>query len=248
MHRLAGKVAFVTGAGRGIGRAIAEAFAAEGAAVGCAARTRHELDDAVAAIGASGGRALAVECDVTDEAAVQRAVDATCDEFGGLDIAIANAGVSGPRVATVDLATADFRAVVDINLFGFLHTAKAAVPALRRRGGGHIVLIGSGAGRRAYGVGYGPYCASKAAAALLMRNLALELRADSIAVNEIVPGPVLTRLTGAGEVDESRLRAQFSRDEWVKQPDDVAPLALFVVTQPLRGPTGQMYSLLGREL
>jgi 3-oxoacyl-[acyl-carrier protein] reductase len=240
------RVAFVTGAGRGIGRAIAVAFAREGASIGCAARTQSEIDDVAAEITANGGRAIATPCDVADAAAVDAAVAQTVKAFGGLDIVLANAGAMNALVNLESIEPDEFRRVVDVNLMGPFHCARAAVPALRARGGGHFIVIGSGAGRRA-GPGFGPYSTSKAGAAMFVRILAQELRADHIAVNEIVPGPVMTRLAGFSSGNEERLRSMFPANEWVKSPDDVVPLAMFVVTQPPHGPTGQVFSLLGRD-
>lgn len=244
--RLAGKTAFITGAGRGIGRAIALSFAAEGAAIVGAARSQDELDTLVAEVATAGGRALAVACDVCDETAVQNAVEAGVARFGGLDLCVANAGVTNRLLPTDQLPSNEVRRVVEVNLFGVLNTINACLPSLRRRGGGHVVVIGSGAGRRA-GPGFGPYAASKAAVAMLVRVMAQELRGDRIAVNEIVPGPVQTRLTGFGDGHDDALKKMFPGDEWVKQPEDVAPLALFVATLPTHGPTGQVFSLLGRD-
>jgi 3-oxoacyl-[acyl-carrier protein] reductase len=246
MGALGGRVAFVAGAGRGIGRAVALAYAAEGAAVGCGARTRAEIDEVASAIAARGGRALATECDVTDEGSVLAAVDATASEFGGLDIMVANAGTMNPLTPIAETPSDEFRRVFDVNVMGVVHCAHAAVPRLRARGGGHIVVIGSGAGRRA-GPGYGPYSASKAAAAMIVRILAQELRGDSIAVNELVPGPVMTQLAGF-TLDIAHRPGGMFQGEWVKTPDDVAPLALFIATQPTNGPTGQLFSLLGRDM
>jgi 3-oxoacyl-[acyl-carrier protein] reductase len=244
--RLEGRVVFVTGAGRGIGRAIAVGFAHEGAAVACTARTTREIEAVVDEIAASGGRALAVTCDVADLASVERAVATTTDELGGLDIVIANAGTTNPKVTLVETDPDEFARVLAVNLLGPFHCARVAVPELKRRGGGHFVVVGSGAGRRA-GPGFGPYASSKAGVAMFVRILAQEVRADSIAVNEIVPGPVNTALSGVATDRPHDLRMAFPPTEWFKEPEDVVPLALFVVTQPTHGPTGQVFSLLGRD-
>jgi 3-oxoacyl-[acyl-carrier protein] reductase len=131
-----------------------------------------------------------------------------------------------------------------VNLIGAFHTAKAAIPHLRKGGGGKIILIGSGMGHRS-GPTRSSYAASKAGAWMLIRILAQELSTYDIAVNELIPGPVRTRFI-AGR--EEALRSSGSVPEWVKQPEDVVPLALFLASQPRLGPTGQSFSLARREL
>jgi 3-oxoacyl-[acyl-carrier protein] reductase len=111
-----------------------------------------------------------------------------------------------------------------------------------------VLVMGSGAGRRA-GPGWAPYASAKAAVAMLVRVLAMELRADRIAVNEIVPGPVRTELADrVGATDSIAGTVAGVATEWFKQPDDVAGLARFLATLPDDGPTGQTFSLLGRDL
>ena len=154
----------------------------------------------MSAITAVGGRALAVECDVADHRSVDRAVATTTETFGGLDIVVANAGTTNPKVPIVEIDPTEFRRVLDVNLLGLFHCVCADRARIARCArGGHFVVMGSGAGRRA-GPGFGPYSTSKAGAAMFVRILAQELRADSIAVNEIVPSPVNTRLAGARPV------------------------------------------------
>ena len=133
-RKLEGKVAVITGAGRGIGRALAIAFAAEGAAVGCLARTRQELDRVVAEIKGKDGRALALPTDVTDFAAVTRAVDRTAKEFRGLDIVVANAGVAPDPRSLVDSDPDFFMGTLNVNVFGVYATLRAAVLALAATG------------------------------------------------------------------------------------------------------------------
>ncbi len=237
--QLKGKVAIVTGAGRGIGRALATGFAAQGAAVGCAARTQAQLDDVASEISAAGGAALALPTDVTELATVEAMVAATVAEWGRLDLVVINAG-SCPDVdrSIHDSVPQDWADTIAVNLTGAYYCAKAAVPQLRRQGG-HIILIGSGKGHRT-APNDSAYACSKAGAWMLVRALAEELAPERICVNELIPGPVNTDMNPAGA-------GQPSAAEWHKQPEDVLPLALFLATQPLSGPSGQSFSLMRRD-
>ena len=243
---LDGQVAVVTGAGRGIGRGIATAYAQAGATVVLAARTGTELDEVANEIESTGGRALAVPTDVMQPDDVDALFTRVADELGGTDLLVANAGgtFGGGPIETSDLEA--WRATFTLNVDGVYLCARAAIPQLRARGGGKIIVMGSGAGRRA-GPGWGSYASAKAAVAMLVRVLAQELRADSIAVNEIVPGPVRTVL-----IDNlpSSIAGSIAgvTTEWFKTPDAVADLARYLARLPNDGPTGQTFSLLGRDL
>jgi 3-oxoacyl-[acyl-carrier protein] reductase len=137
----------------------------------------------------------------------------------------------------------DWLATLEVNLVGAYYCAKAAIPRLRQRGKGKIITIGSGVGHRGH-VGSSAYSASKAGLWALTKVLAQELWSHKITVNELIPGPVETTLT-AGQTQKSH--TVFAIDsEWIKTPADVAPLALFLATQPDTGPTAQSFSLMRR--
>ena len=233
------RVAVITGAGRGLGRGLARGFAAEGAAVACAARTGSELDEVAAEIRAAGGSALALPTDVSRLASVEAMVAATLGAWGRLDVLVINAGIcpdmGRPLYETDPQEWAD---TVTVNLIGAYHCVKAAAPHMRQEGG-HVIVLGSGKGHRAM-PNDSAYACSKAGAWMLVRTMAEELAADRICVNELIPGPVDTPMNPLG-------RGQPSAAEWHKQPEDVLPLALFLATQPLQGPTGQSFSLMRRD-
>ena len=185
---LAGKVAVVTGGSRGIGRAIALALAREGARVAIGARGRSDLDAARVALDAAGpGPHLAVACDVTSPDGVEALVSSTVAALGGVDLLVNNAGGSGARTLA-DASEADFRTVMDRNLWPALRTSLRVVPELRRRGGGAIVMIASIWGREAGG---GPsYNVAKSAELSLAKALARDLAPEGIRVNTVAPGSI----------------------------------------------------------
>lgn len=242
-QKLKGKVALITGGGSGIGAAISKAYSASGAAIVVTARRPDPLNRVVNEIIDSGGRALAVTADVTSLDTMEAAASSVLAHFGRLDIVVANAGGTPGMGPVIDCSPKEWREVIELNLTGVWHTAKVTVPILTRAGGGHIIVVGSGAGR-ANNAGAGAYIAAKAGVMALVRVLALELRAAKIAVNELVPGPVDTegfrKIASSGDTLAKRMK---SWDEWVKEPESVAELALYLAALPVHGPTGQVFSL-----
>jgi 3-oxoacyl-[acyl-carrier protein] reductase len=240
---LKGKVAVITGAGRGIGKAIAVAYAKAGASIVCAARTAEEIEETANEIAKIGERALAVKTDVTCIESVNIMLYKAVEHFGGIDIVVINAGANYDRETVEDSNQEDWKRTLEVNLFGAYYCAHSAIPFLKRRGAGKIITIGSGLGHRGY-VGGSAYSCSKAGLWMLTRILAQELLPYNISVNELIPGPVQTtiddNITGT-----SRVKSMES--EWQKQPEDVIPLALFLASQPDIGPTAQSFSLMRRD-
>ena len=243
--RLQGKVALVTGAGRGIGKAVAIAYAKEGAAVSCAARTQSQIDTTMAEIESAGGQAIAVRADVADLQSVRAMVDTTVRRFGGIDILVANAGGNFDRSRVEDGDPADWLTTLNVNLVGAYYCARESIPYLKQRQGAKIITVGSGIGHNGRPAS-SAYASAKAGLWMLTRVLAQELWEYGISVNELIPGPVMTeRVRESYQPGEGTVFDIGS--EWVKGPEDVAPLALFLATQPDVGPTAQSFSLMRRD-
>lgn len=219
---LTGKVALVTGGGRGIGRAAATALAARNAAVGVLARTREEIEAVAQAIRAGGGRALPVVCDVRSEEQVAAAFDAVERELGPVDIVVNNAGelLLKPLAET---GLDEWRSVLEVNLTGAFIVAREAMRRMSRRPG-RIINVGSLAGRRGYPE-QGAYCASKHGLVGLTKVMAIEGQPLGIRVHLVSPGGVLTDLSAG-----LRAARNDAPSLWMT-PEEVADAIVFCALQ-----------------
>ncbi|MGH2586714.1 MAG: SDR family NAD(P)-dependent oxidoreductase [Dehalococcoidia bacterium] len=206
-RELAGKVAIITGGSRGIGRAIAEAFAMAGAAVAVTARSAADLAETVAVIERTGGRAIALPADVTDQRAVEATVAETERRLGSVDILVNNAGVEGPvgPLWAVDLRA--WQDCLEVNLIGSVLCARAVLAGMVTRRRGCIINIASGSGLQAAPY-QSAYTVSKAALIRLAETLAAETHEHGVSVFAVGPGAVLTSMA-----DRGRASADFAR--WI---------------------------------
>ena len=216
MNELTGKVAFVTGASRGIGAATARALSEAGVSLGLASRSGDDLGLP---------NALGLACDVRSLAEVEESVARTVERFGRLDICIANAGV-GSYHTLVDTPVEHLEEMIDVNLKGTIYALRASIPHLIESGGGDLVTVASEAGRRGL-PGEAVYCASKFGQVGLTRALDHELREHGIRCTNVCPGGVATDFAladGYGRTPDA-LPGMMSGD-------DVAEVILFCLTRP----------------
>ena len=241
-------VALITGAGSGIGRATAFALAADGVKVGALGRTRMEVEEVADEIVGSGGQAIALEADISDELQMRNAVRDLVLKFGQLDIVVANAGINGVWAPIDDLKPFEWDETIAVNLRGTFLTLHLTVPYLKQRGGGAIVVVSSINGTRTFTTpGATAYTATKAAQVAIVQQLALELGKHRIRVNAVCPGEIETNIN-----DNTKLRHEAETAipvEWPEgqvpitdgQPgrsEDVAELIRFLVSERARHVTG----------
>ncbi|MBI3464544.1 MAG: SDR family oxidoreductase [Planctomycetes bacterium] len=257
MSQFSGRVALVTGAGRGIGRSIAIALAREGVNVAITARTTEELDETAAVIVESGGTALAIAADLANRATPARIISTIKQTWGAVDILVNNAGVG---------SSANLRPVVDfdddfwdlslaVNLTAPYLLCKAVLPDMLGRRSGRIITVASINGK--IGSLHGAaYAASKHGVLGLTRTLAMEVARDGITVNAICPGPVRTAMNDRRiEYDARRRGVRLAEHEASLtpigrrlEPDEIAPLAVYLASDAAAAVTGQAFNICGGVL
>jgi NAD(P)-dependent dehydrogenase (short-subunit alcohol dehydrogenase family) len=220
---LAGKAALVTGGSRGIGLAVADALAAAGASLAITGRDQAHLDEARKRLSGRGTQILALRADVRRFEEAARAIEEASGTFGGLDILVNNAGV-GLFANVADMTPEEWRDVIDTNLSGVFYCCHAAIPILRRRGGGWIINISSLAGKNAF-VGAAAYCASKAGLNAFSEALMQEVRYDNIRVSYVMPGSVSTEFAD---------RSLGGHADWKLAAEDVAQVVVDLINHPAR--------------
>jgi len=243
---LAGKVAFVTGAGRGLGRAGALALAGAGADVVLVSRTRSQLEETAASIETLGRKSLVVTADTRNSAEVEAAVRATVEAFGRIDILFNNAGTN-VRKNVVDMPDEDFHTIMDTNVKGAFLVARAVARQMVLQRSGAIINMSSMSAVSAEPT-KAVYAASKGAMALLTKGLALELAPHGIRVNAIAPGYMLTSLVKGGlDADPARKERVLARIPLGRlgEPEEIGGAVVFLASDASRYITGASLSIDG---
>ena len=244
MMNFAGKTAVVTGGSRGIGRAICEELARGGAnVVLCYAGRAEAAQETVTACKALGAKALAVQCNVADEAQVKALMDAAVKEFGRIDILVNNAGVTRDKLL-LQMTEEDFDRVLAVNLKGAFNTCKAVCRSMARAKSGKIINISSVSGLMG-NPGQANYAASKAGLIGLTKTLAKEYASRGITCNAIAPGFIETEMTAAMPAPALEAAANAIPAKRMGKPEDVAALALFLASAGADYITGEVIKVDG---
>lgn len=229
VFNLSGKVAAVSGAGRGIGKDIALALARAGADVAVFSRTEAQFSATATDIEGLGRRALGLRVDVSRAGDVKEMVDAVLREFGRLDVMINNAGLNPVYCRTEQVEEDDYDLIMDVNVKGVFLCSKYVIPVMKEQGAGSIVNVASAAGLTAL-YKCGPYSASKGAVIQLTRTMAVELAPFNIRVNALCPGFVTTDMTDdllEHPREGERILSHIPMAR-VAEPEEIAPAAVFL--------------------
>lgn len=239
---LSGKTALVTGAGRGIGRAIAVRLAAEGASV-----VVVDMQNSVGvaeAIAKNGGRAFACNVDISDSAAVQRAVTEALDMFGTLNILVNNAGIIA-RGSILELTEETWKRVIDVNLNGTFNVCKAVIPVMTSQRSGRILSITSIAGKMGDITAAAAYGTSKGAVNTLTKSLARQLAEYGITVNAVAPHAIETEMSADWSMEKRTEVLRTIPLGRMGTPEEVAEAALFLVSDGAAFITGEILDVNG---
>lgn len=254
MSELMGKVALVTGAGRGIGRAIALTLSRAGAKIAITARSENELDEVAGLVAKEGKQCLKIAADLADRETPEKLIAQVDQEIGPIDILVNNAGVgsSANPKPVVEFDDAFWDLTLLVNLTAPYLLCKAVLPSMLSRRYGRIINIASINGKvpSLHGAAY---TASKHGLLGLTRTLAIETAAHGITVNAICPGPVHTRMNDLRvQYDADRRKVSFEEQEASMtplgrrlEPEEVAPLALFLAGDGAKAITGQAFNVCG---
>lgn len=234
MARFTGKSVIVTGAASGIGRASAMLFAADGAKVLCADLSA-EVAKTAEAINADGGTAIAMEMNAGSEEDVKAMVAKAIDEFGGIDIVYANAGISGGYPSFFEQMEDTWKNILQVNLIGPMLAIQVAAPEMAKRGGGAIVCTASVAGLRS-GAGSPAYSASKAGVINMVTTACQNLAGSNVRVNAVCPGLIETGMTKPlfDRADERGTRERIGQLNPMRrygEPEEIAKAALFLASE-----------------
>ncbi|PAU79505.1 SDR family NAD(P)-dependent oxidoreductase [Halomonas salipaludis] len=246
-----GKRVLITGASRGIGAAVALQLGRLGARVGVHYHASAEgAEQVVDAIRAAGGEGLALKGDLSRSAEVKRVVDQAAEQLGGLDVLINNAGDMLGRVALEEIDDDRYDQVMDLNVRSVVMASQAALPHLRRAGGGNIIHTTSIAARNGGGPGAGLYASAKGFVSTLTRNMAKELAAEGIRVNAVAPGTIATdfHVRHSNDAHMAAARASIPMGR-LGTADECVGAYLFLGSEALSGyVTGQVIEVNGGQL
>ena len=234
---LEGKIALITGGGRGIGKSVAMAFAREGSDIVITARTDAQLNAVAEEIRSLGRSCVAVAADISSENDIERVFKHTFDEFGRVDILVNNAGIAidGPFV---EISMEDWDQTINVNLRGAALCAKAAICDMLKRGEGVIINIASAAGLRGL-PGNAAYSASKGGLIAMSHAVADELRGSGVRVNIICPGPIETEMLMQSKLRDFLLKNK----ESLLPPEDIAGAALYLASDLSGGLNSQVITV-----